>query len=119
RTIRSACPTIWPTGSGRGMTVGGGRRAEPGGHGPSVADDGSARAWGLGYPRATAIPGTIRPMVRMVLDTDVRAVLPAIRVPTLVLHRTEDAYVRADHGRYLADHIPGARYGDLHGADNP
>jgi class 3 adenylate cyclase len=52
-------------------------------------------------------------MVRMMLDTDLRAVLPAIRVPTLVLHNAGDAYVRADHGPYLAEHIPGARYVEL------
>jgi class 3 adenylate cyclase len=75
-------------------------------------------AWVSRYQRATASPGTIAPMVRMVLATDVRAVLPAIRVPTLVLHRADDACVRADHGRYLADQIPGARYVELPGADH-
>jgi pimeloyl-ACP methyl ester carboxylesterase len=85
---------------------------------PSVADNESYRAWVSRYNRATASPGTIVPMVRMVLDTDVRAVLPAVRVPTLVLHRADDAYVRADHGRYLADHIPGARYVELPGKDH-
>lgn len=85
---------------------------------PSVADNEGYLAWASRYQRATASPGTIGPMVRMVLDTDVRAVLPAIRVPTLVLHRADDAYVRADHGRYLADHIPGARYVELPGADH-
>jgi class 3 adenylate cyclase len=85
---------------------------------PSVADNEGYLAWVSRYQRATASPGTIGPMVRMVLDTDVRAVLPAIRVPTLVLHRADDAYVRADHGRYLADHIPGARYVELPGADH-
>jgi class 3 adenylate cyclase len=85
---------------------------------PSVADNEGYLAWVSRYQRATASPGTIGPMVRMVLDTDVRAVLPAIRVPTLVLHRADDAYVRADHGRYLAGHIPGARYVELPGADH-
>jgi pimeloyl-ACP methyl ester carboxylesterase len=85
---------------------------------PSVADNEGYLAWVSRYQRATASPGTIGPMVRMVLDTDVRGVLSAIRVPTLVLHRADDAYVRADHGRYLADHIPGARYVELPGADH-
>jgi pimeloyl-ACP methyl ester carboxylesterase len=85
---------------------------------PSVADNEGYLAWVSRYQRATASPGTIGPMVRMVLDTDVRGVLPASRVPTLVLHRADDAYVRADHGRYLADHIPGARYVELPGADH-
>jgi class 3 adenylate cyclase len=85
---------------------------------PSLADSEGWRVWTGRYQRATASPGTIVPMLRMLLDTDVRAVLPAIRVPTLVLHRTEDAYIRVDHGRYLADHIPGARYVELPGRDH-
>jgi len=85
---------------------------------PSVADHEGYLAWVGRYQRATASPGTIGPMVRMLMDTDVRAVLPAIRVPTLVLHRADDAYVRADHGRYLADHIPAARYVEMPGADH-
>jgi class 3 adenylate cyclase len=90
----------------------------PGIMNPSLADSEGWRIWTGRYQRATASPGTIVPMLRMMLDTDVRAVLPAIRVPTLVLHRTEDAYIRADHGRYLADHIPGARYVELPGGDH-
>lgn len=85
---------------------------------PSLADSDASRAWVRRYSRATASPGTIMPMLRMLLETDVRAVLPAIRVPTLVLHRADDAYLRADHGRYLADHIPGARYVELPGRDH-
>ena len=49
---------------------------------PSVADKEGYMAWVSRYQRATASPGTIGPMVRMLLATDVRAVLPAIRVPT-------------------------------------
>jgi len=85
---------------------------------PSLVDSEGWRNWESRYQRATASPGTIVPMLRMLLDTDVRAVLPAIRVPTLVLHRADDAYIRADHGRYLADHIPGARYVELPGRDH-
>lgn len=90
----------------------------PGIMNPSLADSEGWRNWTGRYQRATASPGTIVPMLRVMLDTDVREVLPAIRVPTLVLHRKEDAYIRADHGRYLADHIPGARYVELPGGDH-
>jgi class 3 adenylate cyclase len=90
----------------------------PGIMNPSLADSGGWRNWTARYQRATASPGTIVPMLRIMLDTDVREVLPAIRVPTLVLHRTEDAYIRADHGRYLAEQIPGARYVELPGGDH-
>jgi class 3 adenylate cyclase len=85
---------------------------------PSLAHSEGWRNWESRYQRAAASPGTIAATARMLLDTDVRAVLPAIRVPTLVLHRTEDAHIRVDHGRYLADHIPGARYVELPGRDH-
>ena len=49
---------------------------------------------------------------------DIRHVLPAIRVPTLVLHRADDAYREVDHGRYLAAHIPGSKYVELPGRDH-
>ena len=70
------------------------------------------------YQRATASPGTMLAMTRMLMDTDVRGALPSIRVPTLVIHRSGDAYIRADHGRYLADHIPDATYIELPGRDH-
>jgi class 3 adenylate cyclase len=54
----------------------------------------------------------------MVAETDVRNVLPAIRMPTLVMHRAEDRIVPVQHGRYLGEHIPGARYVELPRADH-
>ncbi|MFN8234169.1 MAG: adenylate/guanylate cyclase domain-containing protein [Actinomycetota bacterium] len=51
------------------------------------------------------------------MELDVRPVLPAIRVPTLVLHRRDDQVLTPDHGRYLASHIAGARFIELPGAD--
>ena len=49
---------------------------------------------------------------------DVRAVLPTIQAPTLVIHRVDDHFVNVGHGRFLADHIPGARYLELDGNDH-
>jgi len=49
---------------------------------------------------------------------DIRAVLPVIRVPTLVLHRVGDADSNVNEGRYIADRIPGARFVELAGADH-
>jgi hypothetical protein len=49
---------------------------------------------------------------------DVRPVLPAVRVPSLVLQRTDDVLVEVGHGRYLAEHLPGARYTELAGRDH-
>jgi class 3 adenylate cyclase len=49
---------------------------------------------------------------------DVRNILPTIRVPTLVVHRTKDVTINVEGGRYLAEHIPGARYVELPGTDH-
>ena len=57
-------------------------------------------------------------VTKMIDATDVRAVLPAIRVPTLVIARAESP-VPPEHGRYLAEHIPGARYVELPGSHQP
>jgi class 3 adenylate cyclase len=52
------------------------------------------------------------------LRNDLRPILPAIRQPALVLHRAGNRYMRAGHGRYLAHHLPNARYVELPGADH-
>src|SRR5207245_10517919 len=58
-----------------------------------------------------------RPYFRWVQHTDVRQVLSSIRAPTLVLHRKDMQPVTFDHGRYLAVHIPGARFVPLDGVN--
>jgi class 3 adenylate cyclase len=55
---------------------------------------------------------------RITADIDVRDVLPAIRVPTLITHRTDDLAIPVEHGRYIAERIPGARYVELPGNDH-
>jgi class 3 adenylate cyclase len=57
-------------------------------------------------------------MRRMLFQIDVRDVLPSISAPTLILHRAETPWNRVEHGRYLAEHIPGAKYVELPGADH-
>ena len=52
------------------------------------------------------------------MEIDVRDVLPAIRVPTLVIHRTGDRVIPVESGRYLAEHIPDAKYVELPGVDH-
>ena len=85
---------------------------------PSVAgDEHVRRAWSR-YERQAASPGSTVAIVRLIYESDVRGVLPAIRVPTLVIHRADAEGFRADHGRYLADHIDGAKYVELPGIDN-
>jgi class 3 adenylate cyclase len=85
---------------------------------PSLAgDDHVRRAWSR-YERQAASPGSTVAIVRLIYESDVRGVLPAIRVPTLVIHRADAQGVRAEHGRYLADQIEGAKYVELPGIDN-
>ena len=68
--------------------------------------------------RVSASPATAAATFQMLVGIDLRPVLPAIRVPTLVLHRREDRFMPVANGRYLAEHIPGARFVPLDGADN-
>jgi class 3 adenylate cyclase len=82
------------------------------------AIDDATSAWWDRYLRLSASPGTTLAMRRMLLDVDVRAVLPAVQAPTLVIHRVDDAWIRVAHGRYLAEHIPGARLVELPGASD-
>jgi class 3 adenylate cyclase len=85
---------------------------------PSVAGDERIRRSWAKYERAAATPGSTKAIVRLIYESDVRDVLPAIRVPTLVIHREAAMGFGVAHGRYLAEHIPGARYVELPGADN-
>ena len=55
---------------------------------------------------------------KLIGEVDVRDVLPSIRVPTLVMHRTEDSFLKVEHSRYIASQIPSARYVELEGGDN-
>jgi len=57
-------------------------------------------------------------MARLLFRSDVRHVLPAIRVPTLVISHAESAFIPPALGRYVAEHVPGARYLELQGSDN-
>ena len=85
---------------------------------PSTEQQTGVGPWLSRYQRATASPGTMLAMTRILMDTDVRGVLASIRVPTLVIHRSEDAFLRVGHGRFLAEHIPNATYVELPGRDH-
>jgi pimeloyl-ACP methyl ester carboxylesterase len=85
---------------------------------PSLADDPQARAWWGRVQLMSGNPRTIEAHARVAFDSDMRSVLTAIRVPTLVIHRTDDRAVRVEQGRYIANHIPGARYVELPGVDH-
>jgi class 3 adenylate cyclase len=85
---------------------------------PSVAEDPRFRRWWARHERLGASPGAAMELMRMNSEIDVRHVLPAIHVPTLVLHRTGDVTVSVEAGRYQAAQIPGARYVELPGVDH-
>jgi pimeloyl-ACP methyl ester carboxylesterase/DNA-binding CsgD family transcriptional regulator len=81
------------------------------------ADDELARWWGERC-RAASSPGAARALIEMASLIDVRDVLGAVRAPTLVLHRRDDIDPHIEEGRYLAAHIPGARFVELDGTDH-
>jgi pimeloyl-ACP methyl ester carboxylesterase/DNA-binding winged helix-turn-helix (wHTH) protein/class 3 adenylate cyclase len=85
---------------------------------PSVANDPHFRDWWATYLRMGASPGAALALTKMNADIDVRHVLPSIRVPTLVIHRAGDACLKVEEGRYVAEHIPGAKYVELPGIDH-
>lgn len=85
---------------------------------PSVADDPAFREWWAAYLRMGASPGAAVALTRMNAEIDVRDVLPSIRVPTLVVHRTGDRCLKVEEGRYLASSIPGATFVELEGIDH-
>lgn len=82
---------------------------------PDLAGDDQAIRWWASLERAAGSPRRAARKQQIVLETDVRHVLSAIAVPTLVVHSVGNPYVIPDHGRYLAEHIPGARYLELPG----
>jgi class 3 adenylate cyclase/esterase/lipase len=84
---------------------------------PSLADDPEFRAWWRRAGHRGASPATARAMFEAAA-TDVRPLLGSVRAPTLVIHARDNAFVPVGHGRYLADHIEGARYVELPTADH-
>ena len=84
---------------------------------PTRADDPALRAWWARYQRLGSSPGTQLAQRKMLMELDVRHVLPSIRVPTLLIHRIDNRLVHVEHGRYLAAHIHGARLVEIPGSD--
>jgi class 3 adenylate cyclase len=85
---------------------------------PSMAGDERFRRWYARYERLAMGPRAARALNTSAFESDLRSVLPAIRVPTLVLHRIGNRFIRVGHGRYLADHIRGAKFVELPGDDH-
>jgi pimeloyl-ACP methyl ester carboxylesterase len=85
---------------------------------PSVADDERFVTWWARFERQVASPSAYEELARIFNDVDIRDVLPAIHVPTLVIHRSGDLIVPSAQARYVADSIEGARLVELPGEDH-
>jgi class 3 adenylate cyclase/alpha-beta hydrolase superfamily lysophospholipase len=85
---------------------------------PSRANDPEFRQWAAKFLRACATPKNAVAQIRYIVESlDAREALPLIQVPTLVLHSTNNLAYSIEEGRYLADHIDGAKFVELPGAD--
>jgi class 3 adenylate cyclase len=86
---------------------------------PSRAGDAPFLSWFAKLQRLTISPSQAAAYLRGMFAVDVRALLPSITVPTLVLHRRRLAFIPLSHAEYLAEHIPNARLAVLEGSDAP
>ena len=85
---------------------------------PSYVNDERFKRWWAQFLRLGASPAAARAVLEMTLEIDVREILPVIRTPTLVVHRTGDRRIDVGGGRYLAERIPNARFVELGGGDH-
>jgi len=85
---------------------------------PSQLDNPETRAWWASFTQISASPGDAQDLLRMNLQIDIRDILPAIRVPSLVIHARGDQVAQIEAGRYFAERIPGARLLELDSADH-
>src|SRR5215467_227995 len=85
---------------------------------PSVAHDPQFRDWWATYLRMGASPGAAVALTQMNAEIDVRNVLPSIRVPSLVIHRSDDQCLKVEEGRFVAERIPGAKFVEFPGDDH-
>jgi len=83
-----------------------------------VANNESCRNWWARVLRQGASPGAAIALYRMNIEIDIRAVLPTIRVPTLILHRSGDQLINVGNSRYMAEHIPNAKFLELERVDH-
>ena len=85
---------------------------------PSAKDDARLNQWWARYLRMSASPGAAVALLKMNTQIDIRPILPAIGVPTLIMHRTGDLDIEVGGSRYIAQRIPGAKYMELPGNDH-
>jgi class 3 adenylate cyclase len=107
-----------PAASEQAVRANWGKAKAVAGFAPSRAGDPAFVDWFAKYERLSASPSDVINLQRMNREIDVRHVLSAIRVPTLVIHRRDDVRIRSSAARELADLIPTARYVELPGSDH-
>jgi class 3 adenylate cyclase len=84
---------------------------------PSRGHDERFLQWGRKIMRAAAAPAVMRVYTEEMINREVRDLLPAVHVPTLVIHRRDYRWIPAELDRYVADHIEGARFAEVPGGD--
>jgi class 3 adenylate cyclase len=84
---------------------------------PSAAADPDFQRWWSRASRRGAAPATAALLQTRMMEVDIRSLLPRITAPTLVLHSQDSLAPSVEHGRYIAEHIPGARFASLPGDD--
>jgi pimeloyl-ACP methyl ester carboxylesterase/class 3 adenylate cyclase len=85
---------------------------------PSIAHDRALMESWAAYLRAAASPGAALAVMRMNREIDVRHVLPILRVPTLIVHRSDERWISVENGRDMAQRIRGAKFVELPGVDH-
>ena len=85
---------------------------------PSAAGDALFRERLTSFFRRAASPGSALALAKMNTQIDIRAILPSVHVPTLVLHRTGDRDANVEEGRWIAGQVPNARFAELDGEDH-
>lgn len=85
---------------------------------PSRANDPETQERWATYLRRSASPGTAAALYRMNIEIDIRPVLPRVKVPTLILHRTQDRLIEFGHSQYMHRRIPDAQLIELPGDDH-
>jgi class 3 adenylate cyclase len=104
--VRETTAAVWGTGDSLDFIA------------PSRKHDDRLREWLARGQRLAMSPARAGPALRAFLMQDVRNLLSEVRVPTLVMHRRDDAYIRVEASRYLAEHIEASKYVELPGIDN-
>ena len=85
---------------------------------PSKVGDAVFEAWAQSFQRSSSSPGGLEQAARLVGSADIRSMLPDVRCPALVMHRVGNKFTIVEHGLFLADQLPHARFVELTGADH-